>query len=150
MQKSSSVSLSSLKSIFVLASKSLGLFTSFKHASCCALSPDVKRMLSLVVHSILMWKECCLMLCTSFRGLFLDHFELYIIGWEGGGTWSDFVGTDFDHRSAVLMFCSCRMVLVDSGNAIVEPFFVSNGTEIFPLPNWSVLWLLRNPCQSKL
>ncbi len=65
MQKSSSVSLSSLKSIFVLASKSLGLFTSFRHASCCALSPDVKRMLSLVVHSILMWKECCLMLCTQ-------------------------------------------------------------------------------------
>jgi hypothetical protein len=66
MQKSSSVSLSSLKSIFVLASKSLGFVHLIQaYASCCAFSPDVKRMLSLVVHSILMWKECCLMLCTQ-------------------------------------------------------------------------------------
>jgi hypothetical protein len=67
----------------------------------------------------------------------LDHFELYNLGGrEGGrGAGSVFVGIDFDHRSAVLMFCSCRMVLADSGNAIVEPFFVSNGAEIFPLPN---------------
>lgn len=72
MQKSSSVSLSSLKSIFVLASQESG-FIHLSQAclmlctqswceknavSCCALNSDVKRMLSWVMHSILMRKQC--------------------------------------------------------------------------------------------
>jgi hypothetical protein len=122
--------------------------------SCCALNSDVKRMLSHVMHSILMRKECynlakkmsgfctscvvciaasccalsphvekkcCLLLKRRFSlvhgviQVYTHPSEVYfwitlsciILGGREGGTRSVFVGTDFDHRSAVLMFCSC-------------------------------------------
>ncbi len=183
MQKSISVSLSSLKN------QSLYL-----EARVWVCSPH--SSMPHVVHSVLMWKECCLMLCTQswceknviiwpkkclgfahpVLCALLPHVEkkmFFISTWnhrgahpsevyfgitlsciilggrEGGGTQSVFVGTDLIIDLQYLCFCSC-IGLGWFWECNCRASFVSMALRSSPLWNWSALWLLINPCQSKL